>query len=86
MSDTAYTETFDREYLVPGARVEIRNRYLGTWCRGFCVVAIMDDGYLIRRVSDGVVLPTCFSATDIRSALSSPMRSQAGRQRCGYDT
>jgi len=48
-------------------RVEVRSRFDGSWCRGFEIVGVGDDGesYRIRRISDGVVLPVSISAEDI---------------------
>ena len=45
-------------------RVEVRSRFDGSWCRGFEIVGVLDDGesYRIRRVSDGVVLPVSIDA------------------------
>ncbi|MGA2520897.1 MAG: hypothetical protein ABSG81_08800 [Acidimicrobiales bacterium] len=49
-----------------GTRVEVRNVHLQTWCRGFQVAALVGDGYLVRRIYDGFILPRCFSAEVIR--------------------
>ena len=48
-------------------RVEVRSRFDGSWCRGFEIVGVLDDGesYRIRRVTDGVVLPVSIDAEDI---------------------
>jgi hypothetical protein len=38
------------------------------WARGFEVAeAIEDDGYRVRRLSDGSVLPTDIAADDVRA-------------------
>jgi len=50
----------------PGRRVEVRNRFDQRWTRGFQVIEIRDDRYVLRRLSDGAVLPTTFSADEIR--------------------
>ena len=52
--------------LGPGSRVEVRNRFTGSWSRGFEVAGTVDGGYRIRRLSDGSVLPTAFPPEDIR--------------------
>ena len=58
--------------VVPHARIHIgtyvvvRNRYVGTWSRGFKVAEEVDDGYLIRRVSDGAVLPEVIGHDEVR--------------------
>ena len=45
--------------LGPGTRVEVRSGYGTSWARGFEVAGVDGDGaqYLVRRVSDGQVLP-----------------------------
>jgi len=45
-----------RTPLSPGTKVDVRNRYQGTWVRGFEVAEFTGEGYLIRRLSDGSVL------------------------------
>ena len=50
-----------------GSRVEVRILYLQTWCRGFQVVAVVADGFLVRRLSDGFILPRCFTQESIRA-------------------
>jgi len=52
--------------LAPGTRVEVRRRYDDRWARGFEVAAIEGDGYILRRISDGTVLPTPFARADLR--------------------
>ena len=54
------------EPLTPGTRIEVRNRLDGRWSRGFEIVAVEDDGYRVRRMSDERVLPGLFGAADIR--------------------
>ena len=50
-----------------GAHVEVRGDFDGSWSTGFAVEAHTDDGrYLLRRRSDGQVLPTDFSPDDVR--------------------
>jgi len=58
----------DLERLDPGTRVEVWSRFEGGWTHGFEVVDAALGGYLLRRVSDGTVLPTTFTARDLRSA------------------
>ena len=58
----------DEERLDPGTRVEVRIRFEGGWTHGFEVVDAALGGYLLRRVSDGTVLPATFAAQDLRSA------------------
>ena len=49
-----------------GSHVEVRNRFDGRWNRGFAVDAVLEDGYRIRRSSDGQVLPTVFTSDEVR--------------------
>jgi hypothetical protein len=54
------------ELLGAGTPVDVRSRYVGTWSRGFEVAEIVGDTYLVRRLSDGTVLPSEFSSDDVR--------------------
>jgi hypothetical protein len=51
-----------------GCFVDVRTRYLGAWTDGFEVAVHLDEGCLIRRLSDGSVLPDAFDWSDIRPA------------------
>jgi hypothetical protein len=55
-----------RSPLAPGVKVDVRNRYQGTWVRGFEVAEVTPDGYRIRRLSDGSTLGELFSRDDVR--------------------
>jgi hypothetical protein len=55
-----------RSPLTPGTKVDVRNRFQGTWVRGFEVAEVTDAGYRIRRMSDGSVLGELFSRDDVR--------------------
>jgi hypothetical protein len=59
-------ETGVRTPLAPGTKVDVRNRYQGTWVRGFEVADVTETGYRIRRLSDGSVLPELFVRDDVR--------------------
>ena len=50
--------------------MDVRNRYLGIWNRGFEVAECTEDGYRIRRLSDGSVLSELFSRDDVRRQRS----------------
>jgi hypothetical protein len=52
--------------LPEGTRVEVRRRFDQGWAQGFEVAAREDGGYLVRRLSDGEVLPLRFDTDDIR--------------------
>ena len=55
-----------RSPLTPGTKVDVRNRYQGTWVRGFEVAESTEEGYRIRRLSDGSILGDLFSRDDVR--------------------
>jgi hypothetical protein len=59
-----------RSPLAPGTAVDVRNRYQGTWVRGFEVAEFTDGGYRIRRLSDGSILRDVFSRDDVRRQRS----------------
>jgi hypothetical protein len=50
----------------PGTAIEVRTRFDGHWARGFEVVSLADDGYRVRRLSDGIELPTQIATQDVR--------------------
>ncbi|MGH9184515.1 MAG: hypothetical protein ACRD0U_01660 [Acidimicrobiales bacterium] len=54
------------ETLPPGTRVEVRRRFDAGWSKGFEVAGAYEEGYRIRRLSDGVVLPVEFEPDHVR--------------------
>jgi hypothetical protein len=56
-----------RDMLAPGTTVDVRNRYVGAWSSGFEVAEPLQDGYRVRRLSDGSVLPDVFTNDDVRA-------------------
>jgi hypothetical protein len=50
----------------PGTRVEVRRRFDRRWARGFEVAEVLDGAYMVRRRSDGSVLPTPFPDDEVR--------------------
>ena len=60
-------EPSDSGVLTPGTKVEVRNDFEQSWVRGFAIVSTEEGGYRIVRRSDGSVLPTLFTADDIRA-------------------
>lgn len=53
--------------LTDGTPVDVRSRFVGAWSRGFEVAErVADQGYRVRRVSDGTVLPDVFEEQDVR--------------------
>jgi len=59
--------------LALGTSVEVRRRFDQAWAR-LRVAAAAEDGYRLRRQSDGAVLPVSFPADDVRRS-SSRLRS-----------
>lgn len=55
-----------RAPLAPGTKVDVRNRYQGTWVRGFEIAEAIGEGYRIRRLSDGSTLAELFARDDVR--------------------
>lgn len=55
-----------------GSSVAVRTRYLGSWTTGFEIAELLDDGYRVRRVSDGTVLPEVFAFHDIQRLFDGP--------------
>ena len=52
--------------LQSGIKVEVRSRFERSWAKGFEVVGVAPDGYIIRRLSDGEELPTHFPRDEVR--------------------
>lgn len=49
-----------------GTKVEVKARFDGTWSQGFEVADVEDDGYRIKRMTDGTVLPSLFHTHEVR--------------------
>src|SRR4051812_34419479 len=56
-----------RVTLKPGAKVEVRTSFDESWARGFEVEAVTDEGYRLRRMSDGSLLPVVLPERAVRS-------------------
>jgi hypothetical protein len=63
--DTPTSDPRTRAYPA-STRVEVRNHFDGSWSSGFEVAEVTEEGYRIRRASDGSVLPTEFATADVR--------------------
>lgn len=63
---TTDTLTDDANTLQAGGRIEIWNRFLGSWTGDFEIASVAENGYRVRRTSDDAVLPTAFPAADVR--------------------
>jgi hypothetical protein len=58
--------------LAAGTKVEVRTSFDRSWARGFEVVeALGEAAYLVRRLSDDVILPVALPADDVRRERSS---------------
>jgi hypothetical protein len=62
-----------RPRLEPGTKVEVRSDFDRAWSSGFEVDEITDDGYRVRRRSDGHVLPVAIGAEDVRRERKNSM-------------
>jgi hypothetical protein len=70
MSITFRTNPSEPTLMLPvGTSVDVKNRYIGSWSRGFEIAGMADEGYLIRRLSDGSVLPEALSFHEVRLGL-----------------
>jgi hypothetical protein len=67
-SSMSTTMTWEEHGAELGMRVDVRGRYLGTWCRGFEVAEILYEGCRVRRCSDQSVLPDIFPYEEVRQA------------------
>lgn len=64
--------------LAPGERVEVQNRFDGSWSTGFEIAEVLGPQprphYRIRRLSDGAVLPRLFGDAEVGSLRGSTWR------------
>jgi hypothetical protein len=56
------------EELSAGDKVEVRSRFNAQWSRGFEIIEVTGEGYRVRRISDGEILPVRFAEGDVRQA------------------
>ena len=67
MANSGSLPTFTQKVLRSGTPVDVRSRFVGDWSRGFEVAErVADEGYRVRRLSDGTVLPDVFDENDVR--------------------
>jgi hypothetical protein len=57
----------DNGAALPRREVEVRSHFDGRWVGGFEIADVNDDRYLLRRRSDGAMLPVAFPAHEVRS-------------------
>ena len=55
-----------RAAIAPGTPVEVRTGFDRSWAGGFEVVSASQQGYVLRRLSDGRELPHTFAIDDVR--------------------
>lgn len=65
MADIA-KDSPERVDLDPGTRVEVRTGFDRSWSNGFEIHSTAEDGYRVRRRTDGHLLPATFADDDIR--------------------
>jgi hypothetical protein len=60
----------------------VHTRFDDSWSEGFEIAEVTGDGFRVRRLSDGTVLPGVTSASDVRPsphpAGSAPLSEPAG--------
>ena len=56
----------DEHPLALGERIEVRDRYQRGWHAGFELAGVADDGYRVRRLSDGQVLGRVLRFEDVQ--------------------
>ena len=66
MSDPSDAAKQGEAPLPDGVKVEVRTGFDRSWASGFVVADVSEDGYLVRRRSDGEVLPHRFPRADVR--------------------
>jgi hypothetical protein len=66
VSDTEHQPQVSSHRYPAGTRVEVRSRFDGTWANGFEVAEAVADGYRVRRLSDGTLLPAVFDDDEVR--------------------
>jgi hypothetical protein len=49
-----------------GDAVELYSAFNRRWVGGFVIAEVLDEGYRVRRSSDGTVLPNTTSSDDVR--------------------
>lgn len=52
-----------------GQKVEVHSRFSGSWAQGFVIEDVVGEGYRLRRLSDGSVLPDLTGEDDLRPAV-----------------
>ncbi len=58
-----------------GQQVDVHTTFTDAWSSGFEVAEVVPGGYLLRRRSDGALLPVVVDEIDVR--LNAPLRMGA---------
>ena len=66
LNDDQRTPGKDSQGLASGIRIQVWSPLTGRWVPGYQIVAASPRGYVVRRVSDGVVLRRLFAESDVR--------------------
>lgn len=53
-----------------GEKVEVHSRFTDSWAQGFVIEDVVGEGYQLRRLSDGSLLPCITGESDLRPASS----------------
>lgn len=62
-----------------GTKVIVKDQFLGAWSGGFVVAALVDEGYLLGRLSDRSLLPDVFPPDVVRPERRQyPLRGTKG--------
>ena len=56
----------DAVLLEHGEHVEVKARFDGRWTKGFQIEKSTPEGYVVRRIHDGFVLPDTFAPDEVR--------------------
>jgi hypothetical protein len=51
-----------------GDRVELHTKFNDSWVAGFEIAEVVVNGYVVRRTSDGTMLPDLTGDSDLRAA------------------
>jgi hypothetical protein len=70
-----------RARLRAGTRVEVATHFTGSWTGGFEVVGLDPNGYHVRRLSDGAVIPNGFDLSEVRPAQFDAANGEKGEVR-----
>jgi len=67
-----------------GDKVDVHTKFTDSWAAGFEIAEVIAQGYRVRRVSDGSLLPGHTSDADLRLTANAIHRWRAGPERQAY--